>query len=391
MTPPPPVPAPARLAPPAPAPTGPPAGREGREGLEAVGLVVIGRNEGDRLRACLDSVLRDLDPARVVYVDSGSTDGSAALAAARGVRVVHLDPAQGFTAARARNAGAAALREARGAADLVQFVDGDCRVVKGWLAAGAAAMRADPRLAAVAGRRREVAPEASPFNRLADMEWNTPVGDARAVGGDALYRRAAFDAAGGFDADLICGEEPELCFRLRARGWRVERLAVEMTAHDAAMTRVSQWARRTIRGGWAFAEGAHRMGASPERYNRRERDRILFWGAAVPLGVAAAVLAAGALALAGSPLWPWAAAAALLGLAAYPAVMARAASWRRRRFGDPWRHALLYGAAVMGGKPLEMVGLVRFHAAAARGERGRLIEYKGAEGAAGGGAGGPGG
>ena len=342
----------------------------------AVGLVAIGRNEGERLRACLGSVLRDLPPDRVAYVDSGSTDGSVAMAEALGVRAVRLDPARGFTAARARNAGVAALRGARGPLDFVQVVDGDCRLVAGWIDAALAAMRADPGLAAVAGRRREVAPEASPFNRLVDMEWNTPVGPAAALGGDALYRMAAFDAVGGFDAGMICGEEPELCFRLRGAGWRVARLDAEMTRHDAAMTRASQWARRTVRTGWAFAEGAHRMGASAERYDVRPRRRAVIWGAALPAAILACLGTALALGAAGSGLWAWAAAAGLLGLAAYPAMALRVAVRRRRGFGDPWGHALLYGAAVMAGKPFEMAGLMRYRVARARGGGGRIIEYK---------------
>jgi glycosyltransferase involved in cell wall biosynthesis len=46
--------------------------------LNDVAVVAIGRNEGDRLKACLRSVV-DV-AALVVYVDSGSTDDSVAFA-----------------------------------------------------------------------------------------------------------------------------------------------------------------------------------------------------------------------------------------------------------------------------------------------------------------------
>lgn len=359
----------------------------------SVGIVVIGRNEGARLRASLASVLSVRPAAAVVYVDSGSTDGSVEHARGLGVHVVALDMSRPFTAARARNAGARALFDvmpdgtasggtapdgaARGGTPaFVQFIDGDCVLAPDWLDVGAAALAADPSLAVVAGRVREIHPDATPFNRLADMEWDTPVGPAHAVGGIALYRRAAFEAVGGFDPTLICGEEPELCFRLRAAGWGVERLDAEMTRHDAAMTQTAQWARRSMRTGWAFAEGAARMGRSPERYNVRERRRTVLWGGLVPAAVALCLLAALGLGLAGSELWPWALGAGLAGLAAYPLMMLRVAAARRRARGDPWRHALLYGAAAIAGKPFEMEGLRRFHAARARGETGRIIEYK---------------
>ena len=52
------------------------------------GLVVIGRNEGDRLKTCLSSLPAE---ARVVYVDSGSTDGSPEWANERGIECVKLD------------------------------------------------------------------------------------------------------------------------------------------------------------------------------------------------------------------------------------------------------------------------------------------------------------
>ena len=126
-------------------------------------------------------------------------------------------------------------------------------------------------------------PEASIYNRLIDAEWDTPVGRARACGGDALMRVAALQEVGGFDPDLIAGEEPELCVRLRAKGWEIWRLDAEMTLHDAAMTRFGQWWQRTRRGGYAFAEGAALHGAAPERHCVPNLRRLILWGMVLPL------------------------------------------------------------------------------------------------------------
>src|SRR5690349_18516545 len=98
-----------------------------------LGVVAIGRNEGERLRLCLESLIRSATVRGDVYVDSGSTDGSVALAQSLGVDVVHLDLTEKFTAARARNAGWRRLVQLYPDIRYVQFVDGDCEVVEGWL------------------------------------------------------------------------------------------------------------------------------------------------------------------------------------------------------------------------------------------------------------------
>jgi GT2 family glycosyltransferase len=213
----------------------------------------------------------------VVYVDSGSRDDSVGLAQGLGVAVVELDPAQPFTAARARNAGAAALATAQPNVALVQFIDGDCELDAGWLAAAMAAMAGSPTIAVACGRRRERHPEASVYNRLCDIEWNTPVGDAEACGGDALMRLAAFRAVGGFDPALIAGEEPDLCHRLRQAGWTVRRIDADMTRHDAGMTSASQWWARAKRSGYATAEAWRRRGRSDPRLRRQALSNV-FWG-----------------------------------------------------------------------------------------------------------------
>lgn len=344
-------------------------------GHAVIGIVIIGRNEGARLVRGLAS-MSELGCA-LVYVDSGSTDDSVAAARAAGAEVVLLDTDAPFTAARARNAGWRRLCETR-AADMVQFVDGDCQLAEGWLDAGAAALEADAGLAGVAGRRREVAPGASPYNRVCDMEWDTPVGEARALGGDALYRQAALEAVGGFDPGYICGEEPEMAHRMRAAGWRLARIDAEMTRHDAAIHGFAAYWRRGIRSGWAYAEGAATYEAAAGRGpNHDGVRRAVTGGAVLPGAAVASALLAIALAALGSPAWIAAALSAFGALAGLGLLVVRTALSRTRR-GDPWRHAVLYGALVTASKPAQALGVFRYRRTRAKGRAATIIEYKGA-------------
>ena len=317
---------------------------------EGIAAVVIGRNEGARLLACLRSLQGQV--ARMLYVDSGSTDGSRAAAEALGAEVIELDTSRPFTAARARNAGFAHLLETGPAPVHVQFVDGDCSLDSGWIATARAFLDSHPRVAVACGRRRERFPEASIWNRMIDAEWDTPVGRAKACGGDALMRVAAFREVDGFDPALIAGEEPELCVRLRAAGWEIWRLDAEMTLHDAALTRFGQWWRRAQRGGHAYAEAVAMHGGPPERHGVRALIHIAAWGLALPL-----------LTLAGALLTPW----ALLLLLAWPAQMLR-----RLMRGEPGREAVFQTLIKL---PEAQGALTYGWRRLTRGE-GRLIEYK---------------
>ena len=229
---------------------------------ETVDAVVIGRNEGARLLACLASLRGRV--RRVVYVDSGSRDRSVISAREAGAIVVPLDMTKPFTAARARNAGIFALAD--DPPDFVQLIDGDCTLDPDWLPAALDAFARTPRAVVVCGRRRERHPEVSIYNTLTDHEWNTPVGKARACGGDALFRYVPLLNVGGFRDDLIAGEEPELCLRLQRTGGEIWRIDAEMTLHDAALTRFGQWWRRMVRSGHAFAEGAALHGGAAEHH-----------------------------------------------------------------------------------------------------------------------------
>jgi GT2 family glycosyltransferase len=315
-----------------------------------LGIIAIGRNEGDRLRACLAAASARAD-ATIVYVDSGSTDGSRELARSFGAHVVDLDLSKPFTAARARNEGFAKLMEVRPDAEFVQFLDGDCELQPTWIDRALTEFRGRPQAAVICGRRRERHPDASIYNRLCDIEWNTPIGQALACGGDALMRVKAFQQVGGYNPAVIAGEEPEMCVRLRHAGWEIWRIDAEMTLHDAAMTRFGQWWKRNYRAGHAYAEGNDRHGNPPERFREKEVKSNALWGWLwfVPLA------------------WPL---HLLLSL--------KIAKYMKSKRGLSTKNALLYGVAVVLGKLPQMLGQRKYHANKRAGRQEKIIEYKGA-------------
>jgi GT2 family glycosyltransferase len=323
-----------------------------------VGVVVIGRNEGERLVRCLESVRWQAD--RVVYVDSGSTDGSVVSAQGLADVVLELDTHVPFTAARARNEGFQRLFETGDKLHYVFYVDGDCEVADNWLRIAVEFLGAHPDYGVVWGLVRERFPEKSIYNLLCDIEWQDyPLGETRACGGIAVARIDAIRQVGGFRADLICGEEPEMCVRLRQAGWRIYHLQTPMTLHDAAMYRFGQWWKRAIRTGYAFAQGAALHGAPPERHAIRETRRAWLWGLAIPLATLGLMPAFGR----------W----ALLVLVVYPVELLRLSALRPRRSA---RENWLRAAALVLAKFPEMLGQLKFHSDRFRRVQSRLIEYK---------------
>jgi len=320
-----------------------------------IGVVAIGRNEGRRLAECLASVKSITE--NVVYVDSGSTDGSVALAKRLGAHVVELNLAQPFTAARARNEGFAAIKELWPCTRFVQFVDGDCVLVQGWMHVALAFIEQHKDVAIVCGRRRERHPTASVYNQLLDMEWNTPVGETYACGGDALVRVGAFETVGGFRPWVVAGEEPELCVRLRQLGWKIWRLDAEMTRHDAAMTRLGQWWVRSVRTGYGCAQISRIHRASGLPIWRRAIASAVVWGGLVP---------------------------AIVGLGAliHPVVLCCAAIYPIQACRIAIRHGInspgsgLYAIFTVTAKFAQLLGIAKFYWRSWRGQTVQLIEYK---------------
>jgi glycosyltransferase involved in cell wall biosynthesis len=330
---------------------------EHRQVLSKVGVVVIGRNEGERLKKCLESMVGIA--GQIVYVDSGSTDGSVEMARAMGVAVVDLDMCIPFSAGRARNEGFRRCRDLVPDLAYVQFVDGDCEVVAGWIEKGVAFLDAHHDVAVVCGRLRERYPERSIYNMLVAIEWDShPLGEGMGCGGNALIRVDAFAAMNGYRTDLMAGEEPELCIRLRAAGWRIWFVNEPMTLHDAAMTRFGQWWKRSVRAGYGVGQSTNVYCAPPEYHTTRASLSVWAWGLGIPIGVLG--------------LAPWSGGWSLILFLLYALQIVRLAVRGRRSPRENWWNAVF---TVLGKFP-QMLGQLKFLIYHCLRRQPRLITYK---------------
>jgi GT2 family glycosyltransferase len=262
-----------------------------------------------------------------------------------------------MTAARARNEGFAALLALKPDLQFVLFVDGDCVLIGGWFQIALAFMTEHSDAAAVCGRRRERHPEKSIYNRLMDLEWNTPIGETTACGGDSLMRARAFAEVNGFTPNLIAGEEPELCLRLRERGWKIYRLDAEMTNHDASMTRFNQWWRRGVRSGYGGLDVWSRHKKVAPAALKSQLLRAVLWGFAIPfVTLFGCFISFKMLAM----------------LAVYPVQVARMAIRQRFNSRESWFYALLITIS----KFAEVEGQLKFCWVSLKRESNKLIEYK---------------
>jgi GT2 family glycosyltransferase len=301
----------------------------------------------------------------MVYVDSSSRDGSVETARSLGAEVVELDLSSPFTAARARNEGFQRLREINPHVHFVQFVDGDCEVVEGWLELARATLEANPEIGVVCGRARERFPEQTVYNRLADLEWDTPVGEVKACGGNAMMREEAVSKVGGFNPRIIAAEDDELCLRIRRAGWKIIRLDREMVRHDMAMARFGQWWRRCIRTGHAYAEGSAMHGRTADRHFMRQTWSTILWGILLPLC---------ALGLA----WPTRGLSLVL-LAGYLVLYQRTYRYYAEHRGWPAADASLYARWIVLAKFPNALGLFRYWLGRLSGLRSRVIDFRGTE------------
>jgi GT2 family glycosyltransferase len=323
-----------------------------------VGIVVIGRNEAARLGACLEPLCAGA--SALVYVDSGSIDGSAAVVQDLGVTTIRLNEGP-YTAARGRQVGFEALSARHPNLKYIQFVDGDCILHPQWIKCAAAFLESNVRAAAVVGRLRERHADDSSLIWLVNVDWDLPTGEVDAIGGISMVRLAALRDVGGWRTTLIAGEELDLSARLRARGWRLLRLPEDMAVHDIGIRSVRELWRRSVRSGFAYSQLAFLHGwRRCRRWLRRAVGNVVY-GALLPT-LFAILLAV---------WWP----GSVLTAAIYVLLLCRVVRARIRRH-DPPGLAVLYALWVLGQKVPAAVGTFRFLALRVSQRQSQLIEYK---------------
>jgi glycosyltransferase involved in cell wall biosynthesis len=324
-------------------------------------VVVIGRNEGQRLARCLESIARVETVAvkEVIYVDSASTDGSAELASRYGALSIKVH-SERPTAALGRNTG---WRLA--ASNLILFLDGDTVLHPGFPRVAVDALSMDESIAAVWGHRREMHPERSFFNRILDLDWVYPPGLTEFCGGDVLVRRAVLEETGGFDEALIAGEEPELCHRIRAHGFKILHIDAPMTGHDLAIRHWSQYWKRAIRTGYAYAEVSERFRNGNDSFWSAERNANVLRGSFWAISFTAAVVAS--FRILPIPFAIWVALLLLLSLRS---------AWRARWKTNDLLTLLLYGIHSQLQQIPILIGQLRYSFEKSRSSNSSLIEYK---------------
>jgi GT2 family glycosyltransferase len=244
-------------------------------GTPKLAIVICSRDRPDFLAGALgaiDAAKRADDQA--VFVDSASQDPSVAAVAARFPHfTVVRSELPGL--ARARNLGVQAS-----VAPLIAFTDDDCRPEPGWAEAVEAAFRADPRVGFVTGRveaDRAEGPKLSVGGGEEPRTYEFGV-DPAALGHGANFavRRAALEAAGGFDELLGVGthfagtEDHDAFWRILHAGWIGWYEPAAVVVHEQWRTR-----RQFLRSQYGYGLGSGAFAVKAMRIDRPAGVRIL--------------------------------------------------------------------------------------------------------------------
>jgi glycosyltransferase involved in cell wall biosynthesis len=336
-------------------------------------IVIIGRNEGERLEHCIRSVQTMNNPFQdieIIYVDSNSTDDSLARAQALGAQTLEVHPERP-AAAIGRNAGWRAAK-----APFILFLDGDTLLHPDFVKVAWQQLTSDAKIAIVWGHRRERFPQSSIYQRVLDLEWIYPPGISRFCGGDALMRRQVLEEVDGYNPLLIAGEEPEMCQRIRAKGYVIWHIDQPMTLHDLAIKHWAQYWKRATRAGHAFAEISNLLRQSSHASIYQETTGEILWQreARKNLRHATALMSLFLLGIISSVVMS---SFIPLGVAILVFVLlSLRTAWKARWKSDNWITLVLYGLHSQFQHLPIALGQLSYYYHLWRGKRRRLIEYK---------------
>jgi mycofactocin system glycosyltransferase len=206
------------------------------EDYPKVSVVIPVRDQPKDLIECLESLANlnyPADKLEVIVVDDGSSNHVSEVVASFNIRLIRLEKSQG--AAACRNIGAG---NARG--DILAFLDADCIADKNWLREIVPFFEIE-KIGAIGGfvdshykknyldHYEEVSSPLNMGQRIlfqGDTESNFYVPSC-----NMLVSRKAFIATGGFKNGMQVGEDVDLCWRMRKRGYALLYVTAGRVAH----------------------------------------------------------------------------------------------------------------------------------------------------------------
>lgn len=206
--------------------------------LPDISIIIPVMNRADELRRCLASLKQLAYPQerlQIIVVDDGSSDDSPLVARQCGALLVPSG-GTGRGPAAARNVGASMAN-----GEILAFIDSDCTASEKWLEELIPAFT-NPSLAAAGGQVDGMCTE-SAIDRYEAVMSSLSLGSRErsgSGGNDTFYlpscnllvRRGAFRSAGGFKESMHVGEDVDLTWRLRDKGWTICYLPAGNVLHE---------------------------------------------------------------------------------------------------------------------------------------------------------------
>lgn len=224
-----------------------------------ISIVIISKDE-PALDSTLTAVARQArsasEPAEILVVDA--SDGRLDQIRERHAATVCWHPFHPPADLRTsipqqRNVG---VRAAAG--DVIVFIDAGCTPSAGWLERLVAPLRAGEHIAA--GCTFSTAARRGLYDKTAE-EINSERYLAECPTINLAFRRAAFDAVGGFDERFAYGSDIDFSWRLNDAGYRIRRVPDAVVRHDWG-----SWQRQLKR--------SYRYGKARARLYRKHRARL---------------------------------------------------------------------------------------------------------------------
>ena len=217
-----------------------------------ISVIMICRNQSWNIARLIESVLQEtasFPNTQITLLDSLSTDSTLEIARRYPIDILRFLPNARLTTNIGRYVGYTVSR-----GEFLLFLDGDMQLSRGWVQQALAVFSAQPQVAVITGATIDV-----PVNSdtVVEDESLLPTDPAQIplpfIGGAGMYRRAVLEKIGPFNPWLISDGEPELCIRIRQKGYQVMMLDRPMVYHfsdptDKISTMIGRWRRRLYMG-----------------------------------------------------------------------------------------------------------------------------------------------